>query len=279
MDLLVTVNRSYLHPLAVMLKSVVQQPPGRDIRVFVLHRSLVPADLDRVARAVDAPDLELVGIRADDRLFAGAPTTGRYPCEIYDRIFAARYLPKDLDRVLYLDPDLVAIRPLDELWATPMGDCFFAAASHVNRSLEKFNALRLQSRTPGPYINSGVLLMNLERLRREQELQPVLDYVEEHRSALLLPDQDIISALYGDRIHLLDPMRYNMTERLLTFSRLTPGSQIDLDWVCSHTAIVHYCGRNKPWKPGYTGQLGEFYEAYDGLIHAEALEEGSPDPQ
>ena len=103
---IVTVNRSYLHPLAVMLKSVAQQHPGRYIRVFVLHRSLVPEDLDRVARAVDAPDLELAGIRADDRLFAGAPTTGRYPCGIYDRIFAARYLPKDLNPVLYLDPDL-----------------------------------------------------------------------------------------------------------------------------------------------------------------------------
>lgn len=42
------------------------------------------------------------------------------------------------------------------------------------------NAVRLQSETPGPYINSGVLLMNLPLLRREQQLQPVLDYVRDH---------------------------------------------------------------------------------------------------
>lgn len=262
MDLLVTVNRSYLHPLAVMLKSVAQQHPGRYIRVFVLHRSLVPEDLDRVTRAVDAPDLELAGIRADDRLFAGAPTTGRYPCEMYDRIFAARYLPKDLDRVLYLDPDLVAIRPLDELWATPMGDCFFAAASHVNRSLEKFNALRLQSRTPGPYINSGVLLMNLPLLRGGQQIQSVLDYVEEHRRILFLPDQDVISALYGDKILRLNPYRYNMTERLFTTAQFSPRFELTLDWVRAHSRIIHYCGRNKPWKENYLGKLDCFYHEY-----------------
>ena len=39
--------------------------------------------------------------------------------------------------------------------------------------------------------------MNLPLLRREQQLQPVLDYVEEHRHTLFLPDQDVISALSG----------------------------------------------------------------------------------
>lgn len=177
MDILVTVNRAYLYPLSVMLKSLVCQHPGTLMRVFVLHRSLTTEDFTALERSVDESALTLVPVAADPHLLPQAPTTDRYPMEMYDRIFAAFQLPQELERVLYLDPDLVVNHPLDSLWELPLEEYFFAAASHVAKGMEKFNAIRLQSETPGPYINSGVLLMNLPVLRREQQIQPVLDYV------------------------------------------------------------------------------------------------------
>ena len=150
MDILVTVNRAYLYPLSVMLKSLVCQHPGTSMRVFVLHRSLVPADLAALERSVDEAALPLVPVAADPDLLPQAPTTDRYPMEMYDRIFAAFQLPGDLERVLYLDPDLVVNHSLDNLWELPLEDYFFAAASHVAKGLEWMNAVRLQSETPGP---------------------------------------------------------------------------------------------------------------------------------
>lgn len=266
MDILVTIDRNYLRPLAVMLKSLAIHHRGTPVRVFVLNRTLLPADFEALGRAVAEPGLELVDLPAGDSLFAGAPTTDRYPLEIYDRIFAARYLPRDLERVLYLDPDLVVNGPLDDLWRLDLGDDWFAAASHVAKGLEKLNAIRLQSETPGPYINSGVLLMNLPLLRREQQLRPVLDYVQAHSRSLLLPDQDIISALYGDRILRLNPYRYNMTERLFAGAKLTPWAELDLAWVRENSRVIHYCGRNKPWKDPYFGTLDCFYRQYARLV-------------
>ena len=181
MDILVTVNRTYLYPLSVMLKSLVCQHPGTPMRVFILHRSLTTEDFTALERSVDESTLTLVPVAADPHLLPQAPTTDRYPMEMYDRIFAAFQLPQDLEQVLYLDPDLVVNHPLDSLWELPLEEYFFAAASHVAKGMEKFNAIRLQSETPGPYINSGVLLMNLPVLRREQQIQPVLDYVQAHR--------------------------------------------------------------------------------------------------
>ena len=87
-----------------------------------------------------------------------------------------------------------------------------------------------------------------------------------YRKALLLPDQDVISALYGDRILRLNPWRYNMTERLLTAALLTPGHPVDLEWVLENSAIVHYCGRNKPWKPNYLGKLDCVWQQYADLV-------------
>ena len=262
MDILVTVDRNYLGPLTVMLKSLGMYHRHRKVRVFVLHRKLLPEDFAALARDVNEPGLEIVSLPAGDSLFAEAPTTDRYPLEMYDRIFAARYLPAELERVLYLDPDLVVNGPLDDLWELDMGEDWFAAASHVAWGLEKINAIRLQSEKPGPYINSGVLLMNLPLLRRNQNLQSVLDYVQEHKHSLLLPDQDVISALYGDRILRLNPYRYNLSEKLYAAAVLNPLWKMDLEWVTENSRIIHYCGRNKPWKENYRGELDVFYHQY-----------------
>ena len=45
-----------------------------------------------------------------------------------------------------------------------------------------------------------------------------------------------------------------MTERLMMYHMMTPEN------VRNISAIVHYIGRNKPWKDSYIGKLGVFYE-------------------
>ena len=96
-------------------------------------------------------------------------------------------------------------------------------------------------------------------LRREQNEADVFDYIEKHKNSLILPDQDVISALYGQRIIALDSYIYNMTERL--FAVPMPGDRrLTLDWIRRSTAVIHYCGRNKPWKKRYLGRLNCFYQ-------------------
>lgn len=267
LDLLVTLNSGYLHQLCVMLTSVLQSNSDASVNLYVLHSSLTEDDLARI-RAVLGADGTLFPIRIDDAAFADAPTTGRYPREMYYRIFAAQYLPQELERVLYLDPDVIVKGSLADLCRTPLDGALFAAASHVGNVMTRINSVRLAAKQEDcPYINSGVMLMNLKRLRQVQRRDEVFDYIEKHRNMLILPDQDIISGLYGSEIILLDPYRYNMTERMFTW-RLEAEAWMDLDWVRTHSVIIHYCGRNKPWKPGYAGMLGMFYKEAEARYEA-----------
>ncbi|MGI5962173.1 MAG: glycosyltransferase family 8 protein [Lawsonibacter sp.] len=266
MEILVTIDRNYLHPLAVMLKSLACHHHQVPLHVYLLHRSLLPEDIRWLEQTVAESNLSLTPLAAGNSLLSDAPTTDRYPLEIYDRIFAAHYLPETLDRVLYLDPDLIINGSLEELWSLDLGDNWYAAASHVAKGLERLNAIRLQADASGPYINSGVLLMNLAALRQNQQLSPVFHYVQEHRHSLFLPDQDIISALYGDHILRLNPYRYNMTERLFAAAVLNPLWHMDFNWVRENSRIIHFCGRNKPWKDNYLGKLDSFYHTYDQML-------------
>ena len=258
MNLLMTLDRNYVPQLNVMLFSALHSDSAAHFDVYLLHDEGLSEEDVAGTRVLLGQRGELHLIRVNEDGLADAPTSDRYPKTIYYRIFAAKYLPDTLDRVLYLDPDIVVRQSLRELYEMPMGTAFFAAATHIRGFLHRFNELRLDMDEDSPYINSGVMLMNLQALRAEQNTQAVFDYMDAHKGRLMLPDQDIISALYGQRILPLDPIRYNMTEKLFALHRHN-GDGMTLEDVRQQSAVIHYCGRNKPWKPGYMGELNVFY--------------------
>lgn len=266
MNILVTLDSHYVEQLRVMLTSLLHSNPGESFDLYIAHSSLTNEDL-RAIRRTAGTRCRVREIAVQDTILAEAPVLCRYPREMYYRLFAARFLPPEVDRALYLDPDLVVLNPLDDLYGLEMGDCFFAAASHVHEQFRKLNEIRLQMPEDCPYFNSGVLLMNLEALRREQQPQEVLDYIEKNRNKLWLPDQDIINAVYGGRIRPVSPLLYNLDEKYFSLYNMRPRNPgLTLEWVRRHTVIVHYCGRNKPWKKNYRGSFDCFYHEFRHLM-------------
>ena len=257
-NLLVTLNEAYLPHLNTMLFSALACNKNCFFTVYLLHSALQEEATDTTKRILGDAG-ELILIRAGDHGLEDAPTTDRFPIEMYYRIFAAKYLPETVDRVLYLDPDIIVNGALTELYELPMEEYFFAAASHNGTLMRKINGKRLKLEQGTPYINSGVLLINLALLRERQDYNAVFNYIRENKARLLLPDQDVISRLYGERIYKLDTYKYNMTERLYQFHRFF-GEKRELDWIRSNSVILHYCGKNKPLKENYSGKLNIFYK-------------------
>lgn len=272
-NILVTLNRSYLKVLSTMLYSLSQSDMDGVFTVYIAHNSLTAEDFAALGSLL--PRTNLVDVRLSNDLLENAPVSDRYPTEMYYRIFAAQYLPKNLDRILYLDPDIIVINSLRALYSIDFKDHLFAAASHIeSRSFQEFNRLRLNLSAQSKYINSGVMMMNLSLLRTEQSTQQVFDFIAEHKNSLLLPDQDVLNALYTDRIIFLDPLIYNLGEKYLHLKNmhLPKDRQLDVDWVRQHTAIIHYYGRNKPWKENFHGVLGGFYH---NVVSSMPLDDGN----
>lgn len=267
MNILFSIDKHYIPQARVMLMSLLRYHPNQQIQAYLLHSSLTHNELDDLTSGFPKTHFHLNPIRIDDEQIKSFPVTSRYPTEIYYRIFAAHFLPESLERILYLDPDLIVRGDLTELYHLEMGEAFYAAASHVQKPLQVLNTIRLSMDEMGPYINSGVLLMNLSQLRRDQKMDEVFQYVDRKKTSLILPDQDIISGLYFNRIIEINTYIYNMTEKLLTQNRLT-GGPIDLQWVEKNSLIIHYCGRNKPWKDNYNGRLDRYYHQMFGYAEA-----------
>ena len=256
-NILVTLDKNYIPQLNVMLSSLIYSNPQCRFTVYLLHSSIEDKDLTETRRILKQSGC-LVSVKAKEIGLENAPVTSRYPQEIYYRIFAAKYLPDELDRVLYLDPDIIVNGSILDLYHIPMENYYFAAASHIGDFMHKINEFRLDMDEESPYVNSGVMLMNLERLRKEQNYEDVFRFIEKQKSKLILPDQDIISSLYGTKIYEINSFRYNMTESMYQKHSMFE-KDLNLQWVRENSVIIHYCGRNKPWKDTYIGQLNIFY--------------------
>ena len=97
-NILVTLNENYIPYLNVMLTSLLSSNEDCRFDVYLLHSS-IPDKAVESTRKILQQSGELHMVKATDIGLSDAPTTARYPEEIYYRIFAAKYLPEKLDRI------------------------------------------------------------------------------------------------------------------------------------------------------------------------------------
>ena len=201
----------------------------------------------------------------DSTAFDGAPVSRQYPREMYYRLLAPFFLPEHLHRILYLDPDILVINPLRPLWETDLRGNLFAAAAHTGKTELANNINQLRLGTDHAYFNSGVLLMDLGRGRDEISPEDIFTYTRDHAKELLLPDQDILNAMYGRRTLEIDDSIWNYDARNYNTYLLRSGGICDMDWVMGNTAVLHFCGKSKPWQKGYIHRFGILYKHYEQL--------------
>lgn len=160
MNLLLTLDENYLMPCKVMLNSFFTSNSNEaDVTVYLLHSAIPAEKLKELSDFCSCFGAKLRSISVDAALFENAPTSRRYPKEMYYRLLSPLILPQELNRVLYLDPDMLIINPLRPLWELNLYGKTFAAASHtgLTEMANEINNVRLD--TAHEYFNSGVMLI------------------------------------------------------------------------------------------------------------------------
>ena len=267
MNILVTLDRNYLSPFQTLLFSLLIHHPQEHLEIYLASSDITEEEL-WPAKQICAQFYGCLHlVRVPDTLFANAPTIRYYSCAMYYRLLAAEYLPVQLERILYLDPDMLVINPLDTLYSMDMGDALYAACIHKGLMdiSSPVNRLRLSAYETEGYFNSGMLLMNLARIREEVRADDIFNYVKKNRQLLFLPDQDILNGLYGERIVPVDESLWNYDARKYNEYLIASSGEKDMDWVMRNTAILHFCGKRKPWHKDYHGRFSALYKHYRNL--------------
>lgn len=246
-----------------MLKSLFLNNPEQKFSIYLMHSSLQEQELEMLHSFVEKNEHELHVITVKQEHFMDAPVVKHYSKEMYYRLLAFKYLPKNLERILYLDPDILVINDIRDLYHIELKGYLYAAAYHDRGSVKELNKLRLKQYEIEAYYNSGVLLMNLEEQRIKIKEEEIYQFVEENRKKLILPDQDVINGLYSKQIRDVDELIYNFDARFYQYYKIV--NKIDMDFVINQTAIIHFCGKRKPWLSNYIGKFHSLYKHYEKL--------------
>jgi len=238
----------YLRHTAAMIASVLAHRGSLAARVHYLHDpALSPEDADRLERMVRGQGAELQLHPIPAERIEGLVGINHLTPAMWYRVFLPELLP-DAERVLYLDADVIAVDGLEPLWATELGDATVAAVTNVfdpwNAGYE--DALQLAR----PYFNSGVLLMNLARMRATDATARVLDYARANPERLPWGDQDPLNIVLGaDRLELHP--RWNCMNSFFAYPEATAEifGPVEAADARERPGIRHFEGPsiNKPW--------------------------------
>lgn len=264
-NLLFSIDDTFVEQFQTTLYSIYENSPENDYQVFVLQKGLLEKNSEIQSFC------EKIGVKYNpvviegEHLFKDAPVSKRYPETIYYRLLSHLYLPKTLNKILYLDADILCINDITSIYKTDLREgILYAAASHsqLTNVTSVINKVRLGNYEAEGYFNSGVLLMNLAAIRKTVRAEDIFAFIDENKLNLFLPDQDILNALYGKNILRIPDQIYNYDVRKNAVYEAISSGAWDMDYIIENTVFLHFCGKDKPWYGNYRGRFSSLYKHY-----------------
>ncbi len=268
LNILVCLDSNYINPLKVMLYSLFSNNENSNFDIYLMHSKIPQDKLNSLNDYIVSnwPNNSFYPIKVSSDDFKNAPVVSYYSEEMYYRLFAHKYLPKNMERILYLDPDILVINEINDLYNVDFGNNLFAACHHNKIFIKGINKIRLLQYQIEEYYNSGVLMMNLTEQRKRIEEKEIYDFIEKNKAILILPDQDILNSLYSKDIKDVDEILYNYDTRFYTYYKFLSKGKVDMDYIFDNTVILHFCGKKKPWKKPYSGEFYSLYKHYQKQV-------------
>lgn len=179
----------------------------------------------------------------------------------YYRCVLSDVLPAEVDRVIYLDCDLLVLGQLRPLWETPLDGAGLAAVEDIGADdAPRYEVLKYPM--ADSYFNAGVLLIDLDYWRRHDIPRKCVEYYRTYPERIVYNDQDILNSIFHDNKKFVD-LRWNMQD---AFYRPLP--KFDDAWRAAHAAdlrkpaILHFTNR-KPWEYDNQHPLRRLYFCYN----------------
>lgn len=166
----------------------------------------------------------------------------------YYRLLAGDLLPQNYDKCIYLDVDVIVRADLSELFSIKLGNNYVAGVNAPGYYFaEKQNCARLGLPDMRSYINAGVLLMNLAKIRQDNMTAKFMEMAKKNYSS---QDQDVINVACHGKIKLLPPKYNALTYRLKENDpRLKElFTERDINDAINNPVIIHYADKIKPWQ-------------------------------
>ncbi|MFZ6034775.1 MAG: FkbM family methyltransferase [Patescibacteria group bacterium] len=242
---------NYAQPCMVAIASILYNSKDNDFYDFyVLDGGISENNKKKIENLKIIKDcrINFLGIRRED--FNNCPVPDNAPFNIvsYFRIKIPTLIP-NLDKIIYLDSDVIVKKSLKALYDIDVTDyCLAACKTQTSEANKK----RLEMPKKSTYFCAGVMLINLKKWRQDQVEKKLFEHIESSPlNKLLNVDQDAINSVLWKQIKPLD-QRWNAEFR----TDISPSE--DYKKILQDPFIMHYLAIDKPWNPNTKHDTKEY---------------------
>lgn len=256
MNILIAINSNYLIPAKVMLTSLFENNKEEEINVYLLHSSLSEKEVYILRKHIEENyNGKLNDIFVDKQNFEGLPINHHFTVETYYRFLAQSILPDNVERILWLDADMIIKKSLKEFYYQDFEENYVVVCESINKNPKEL-LRKLDLPENSKYFNAGTILFNLKKVRKELKPYDYFEYIEKNREKITWLDQDVLNVLYNKKCKYNNYKIYNMqvfSDEYVDSKRIE-----DID----RAAILHYIGSVKPWDFKYMNYYDKYYWHY-----------------
>lgn len=264
----------YVMPLAVTLHSAAQSlGEGRHLHVILMDGGISESNFGGLSETLYGLPISTNVLKINRKEVSDLVTSHHITHTAYFRLLAGRLLPDFIDRVIYLDSDVLVKSDLSTLWAMPVENDYCLAAPDIACPfIDAYETQRVRpeiknsipylaaiSPVPNwrslkldpvqPYFNSGVMVINLKRWRQDRIAEALLRCLRENAAYVWCWDQYALNVVFAGQWSPL-PARWNQGAHVFEYPDAT-CAPIDLDSfqeMKAAPAIIHFTTEFKPWK-------------------------------
>ena len=151
----------------------------------------------------------------------------------------------NLDKILYLDCDMLILKDLKELYSIDLKNKYAAVVKDMAGTLEEGHAKRLKHKD---YFNSGMMLLNLKKMREDNLSEKLLDY-KLHKDIKHFMDQESLDYVFKENVIYVSPIYNNMAPNQLNYSdkEISDFYDIKFNLTLDNTVILHLTNYRKVW--------------------------------
>lgn len=266
MEIVLCTDNNYIMPTGVLMCSICEN--NQDVSFHIVLGGEVYGD--NVQKLKDICLKYSAGITfyhldystLDFVPFGRAGQPGHVSLATYFRLFLAQLLPDSIDRVIYLDGDIICLKPLRSLWEMELGNHPIAAVTDMDAD-DPSRYIRLGYSSTNGYFNAGVLLVNLKNWRENSYYDQFKEFIESYPERIVFHDQDVLNAVFSGKILPLD-IRFNLQSGFLeNRPSYVPYPSTFEDYI-RNPYLVHFTTNIKPWIKGcphpYSRHFLNFYQ-------------------
>ena len=220
------------------------------LKIYWLVSRLEDLNLDLYINNLKFNNIEIKIISADESRFVKWKTAAHVNTSGYLRLLVPDLIPES--KVIYLDCDVIVRSDLSELYNLNLIGNVLAGVVDFTYELRSTNTIPL---TLGePYLNAGVLLLDLKTLKEDRFLDKCESIHNNYYESIIWSDQCIINK-YAEGRKLIIDKKWNFQVDSISTTNLKWDSTLFVD----KTKILHFSGSIKPWQEWCNPLIKEYW--------------------